>query len=47
MRAAFFHYQMEETEAAIHCSTKVLKIALDPGFFTWRSLDDRASRRSV
>jgi hypothetical protein len=25
MRAAFFHFQMEETDAAIRCSAKVLK----------------------
>ena len=29
MRAAFFHFQMEETEAAIQCSARVLKTAPD------------------
>ena len=29
MRAAFFHFQMEETEAAIQCSARVLKMAPD------------------
>src|ERR1035437_8451704 len=29
MRAAFFHFQMEETEAAIRCSARVLKMAPD------------------
>lgn len=32
MRAAFFHFRMEEPEAALHCSARVLKIvpALTP-----------------
>ena len=29
MRAAFFHFQMEETDAAIQCSARVLKIVPD------------------
>lgn len=29
MRLAFFHFQMEETEAAIQCSARVLKMAPD------------------
>jgi tetratricopeptide (TPR) repeat protein len=29
MRAAFFHFQMEETDAAIQCSARVLKTAPD------------------
>ena len=29
MRAAFFHFQIEETDAAIQCSARVLKIVPD------------------
>src|ERR1044072_6345987 len=29
MRSAFFHFQMEETDAAIRCSARVLQMAAD------------------